>query len=516
MLNVVVVNAPTKKTTVQQFIKSRGVKDFQLVNDATELFQYLMTGTCNVHVFDFFLDMSLINMINDMKESINVLNIYVPDSRIGKPYLTLTDNVSVMPSEVDFLSWFWDQGTCSLNNVLACEAAGKPFYLLNLPQKPMRPKRMLLYISPKKIPAVYANSSGKVIKTKVEQLGVKAFVKGVPITPELATRRQAGIFGEEHRVLDLPQPVEDIPAAPVEEKPVKPKREKPPKPPKPEKVPKPKKEPKPKPEKPAKEPKPEKPVYGKGLDEVVDTNLVNGSFEDSSSHIDTSEVIDTSELDLTNTPSEEVAVEPEVAPEPEVEPEVVKEPEPEPEPEAPKAPRRPKIEINLDAESKGPEKIAPNASRITGLNINRMKISTASTVEDYMVQNGYIDQKTCNELLLEVKRAKTDGKIIRIGDLAAQRGLITLEDLVHITAKVYRMEIIGWDQLESMEVDYSDFTPDRCRQLKFFRTKDDASGNVQIIVSASATTLDSAIRRLYDNPRIRYTLDEYIDKKLEV
>lgn len=533
MLNVVIVNAPTKRSTVQAFIRSRGIKDFQLVTDASELFQYLMTGTCNVHVFDFYLDMSIINTISDMKESINRLNIYVPDSRVGKPYLTLTDNVAVMPSEVDFLSWFWDQNACALTNVLQCEAAGKPFFMFDLPQKPINPDLMLLYIRPKKIKARYANSSGKIINAKVQQLGVSAYMKGKPIQPTLATRRQAGIFSDEHRVLDLPQPIEEEEVHPIvkEPKPKKEKKVKPPKPPKQPKAPKP-----PKPEKPKKEPRPTvikepAPEYDETPVDVVDMEQVHGKFSEVEAQQAERAKIDMSELEaLTSSQEEQVSEQvEEPVEEPEVEPventaqesadgpeaEAESEPEPEPEPE-PARRKRPKVEINMDSAEGEVQKITPHSSKMGGLNLNRIKVSTASTIEDYMVQNGYIDQITCNQLLKEVRDAKAMGKNIRIGDLAVQKGYIELEDLVKITAKVFRMEIIGWSQLESMKVDYSDFTPERCRELKFFRTEDDAQGNVQIIVSASAMTLDNAIKRLYDNPRIRYTLDEYIERKLEM
>ena len=50
--------------------------------------------------------------------------------------------------------------------------------------------------------------------------------------------------------------------------------------------------------------------------------------------------------------------------------------------------------------------------------------------------------------------------------------------------------------------------------MKFFRAPDDTQGNVRIVCSMSAPTLDASIRRLFDSPRILYTLDAYVVKKL--
>ncbi len=611
MQNIVVVNQPNRLNVVRGFMKSRGIERYAIVKDSAELFDYLLVETSNVHLFDFYMDMSLLNTVNDMRDSVNTLTVYAPDARIGEPYLTITDKVFIMPNEVDLLCWYWDSATCNIQNVMACKASNKPFCYISLPNTKIQPSRIRVDVRSRKIPATYQMLSGTLKNTKVDQLNVSVKLKGKPLADFDNIRHQTGIFGSAQRQLDLPatgdsetytgqtttaEPIKHggflewlmfwkhekkvkVPKEPKLKtiKPVKEPKVKPVKEPKVKKI-KPVKEPKVKPIKEPKvktvkqvaEPTSAKPnVYVappvfepivqevKSVDDLVQPTVDKSVKTDEapktkksmfSSHKKSVEVelegketfadgsliddidmqqefaniagriavaedmkIDTSEVIETTQPvvavAEPVAVI-DADPEPET---VVEEPVIVEEPVAVKAPHQ-KIEVVLPTVSNPLETVERKGS---GLKMNKLDLRTYTTVDEYLVGNEFITTAQCTEVLKVVRERSKPGHSAKFGDVALELGFIDTETLVTAVAKVMRIEMIGWKQLEKMSVNYDDFSQSRCQELKFFRTDDDVNGNVQIIASSSISSLDSSIRRLFDSPRIRYTIEAYINIKLK-
>ncbi|MEG2376920.1 MAG: hypothetical protein RSC43_01030 [Clostridia bacterium] len=623
MQNIIMVNQPTRVKIVKRFLESRGISRYAFVKDADELFQYLLVESSNIHVFDFYLDMSILNTLSDMRDSVNTLTVYTPDPKIGEPYLTLTDDIYIMPDEVDLLCWFWDSQTCNLNNVLACRASRKPFCLVSLPQMNVRPERIQVNVQSKAIPAKYSLASGAVKNTKVNQLAVGISVKGKKIIDKGEVRKQIGIFDDTPREIDLPvledgstayagQEFTDKPIStgfsfslPTHEKKIKepkqpkgekqpkaehekfvrrkmyklPKAMKPPKEPKQRKqrvkniplpaddesevlstesvvssipelgiivtvangndvpstphldgpdefITAPKKHDKPKP---IKQSKPAKPtdIFSQPLGEqIVEDNGIEQDFGTLSGKASALEQlnIDTSEADL--------IAENEKLKEDEQRKAQLLADEAErrrileeklaihgPKKDAPVQVEKPKEQ----APKKRIEIVLPTATEDdSSLKRKKPNLRLAgkgsvvyTTIGDYLYGNKLLSFEDHSMITKYVKEMSRPGKPLRYGDVALERGLITADDLVLATAKIYRMEVLTWRQLKDMPVMFDDFTRERCKELKFFRTADDADGNVQIIVSASTTKLDSAIRRLFDSPHIRYTIEQYIDKKLE-
>lgn len=626
MQNLLVINQPNRINAVKRFAQSRGLQRYSIIKDSGELIRSLLVETSNVYVFDYFLDMPLVNTLADMRDSVNTLMVFVPEARIGNIYLNLTDKIHVMPDEVALLQWMWDTQATSLQNVLACRAAGTPFCMVSMPDMNIRPDQIQVNVRPKKIKATYSMTSGAVVSSRVNQLQVGIRFKGKPILQdEYDVRNQVGIFSGASRVADMPEcdlAGDDYVAQQVSSGPItggfsfpfsvsfpkpapKPKKEKPVKEPKPKKekpVRKPKNEPvqeppieetpftpipteevanagmqvtaapewatapketekntpweapqfshedgKPKEhklpwathtKKPKQEVSDEEPVgtldvYGSTTSDV-NMEQVFGVVSAKDKEAAARQEIDTSEADelLKQSKEAEEAQKAEAAAAKAAREEAerlerekkerekaavqpIAEPASASEPTQP-APKRDRITIDLSAATTATDAAPQRDKQRSRMKrrFSNLKSSTYSSVEDYMVGNNMITAKQKMEIMSELNMLRQSGQSVRFYDLVLKHNLCEPEDMVQIIAKVNRMEILGWKQVESLNPIFDEFQLDHCKKLKFFRAPDDSHGNVRIVCSLSASSIDSSIRRLFDTPRILYTLDQYVVEKL--
>lgn len=619
MQNLLVINQPNRINAVKRFAQSRGLQRYSIIKDSGELMRSLLVETSNVYVFDYFLDMPLVNTLADMRDSVNTLMVFVPEARIGNIYLNLTDKIHVMPDEVALLQWMWDTQATSLQNVLACRAAGTPFCMVSMPDMNIRPDQIQVNVRPKKVKATYSMTSGAVVSSRVNQLQVGIRFKGKPILQdEYDVRNQIGIFSSANRVADMPEcdlAGDDYVAQQVSSEPIKGGFSLPfsvsfPKPaPKPKKE-KPVKEPKPKKEKPVRKPKNEpvqeppieetpftpipteeatniapewaaapketekntpweapqfshedgkskenklpwaiptkKPKHEAADEEPTGTLDVRGS---TTSDVNMEQVfgvvsakdkeaaakqeIDTSEADelLKQSKEAEEAQKAEAAAakaareeaerieREKAEQQANAQPIAEPQPETTSTPapaKKDRITIDLSAATTATDAAPQRDEQRSRMKrrFSNLKSSTYSSVEDYMVGNNMITAKQKMELMSELSMLRQSGQSIRFYDLVLKHNLCEPEDMVQIIAKVNRMEILGWKQVENLTPIFDEFQLDHCKKLKFFRAPDDSQGNVRIVCSLSASSIDSSIRRLFDTPRILYTLDQYVVEKL--
>lgn len=548
MLNIVLITKPSKQQSIERFIRSRGIVNYITVFDSQELYDCLLTSTCNLHIFDYHMDMSIINTIRDLRDNANSIRVFVTSVEHAQPYLALTDDIFVLPDEFNAMSLFWDSKACEVRNVMAFNAMGVDYYRINNPSRPGMTTKLNLNVYTKDVPLKYKTADGRVVNTRGPQLVVDCKTVSQDISGLLNTRDQSGIFKRRKPSLA------DLPDAPIEEesKPIKEKKVKEPKPPKEKKVkepkppkpikekpvkePKPIKEKPPKPikEKPIKEPKPikEKPIKEpkplkvpkpkkekQPQEEIVkvapekEVILYSDDKKAGVSEITaTVETIATKEEAAVETkdffsifqkkPKEPKKLKPE-----KVEPVATETPLVEP-PKVEEPPKVKPIPISFEGftgEGRG--------ARTTGVQRRRINITTTcDSIAQYCLENKFISKEDHDELMKGIQSTRDASRDAQFGDKALANGLITEEQLIKAISSVNCIEVLPWQAIESLELDFSFFTLDKCKEFKFFKVKSDS---VQLIASASITNLNSEVKRLFDNPRIRYTLDAFITKKLE-
>lgn len=501
MKNIVLLNMPQKRQTVDTFLKSRGIQQYQLVKESDDLIKAIvLQSACNIYVFDYYLDISIITTIQSCKDLVNNVLVFVPETRMGHPYRSITNDIHILPNEVDILAWFWDTQACSLRNVVECENCDKPFLQVDLPKKSVYPDRLTVDIRTQAHKDSYSDINGKSIPTKYNTLRVKISAKGKPYARNLDIRKQQGLYSDEEPA--VVEPIVEVAHITKEEvqKPIKPKRELPkfswPKSPKPKKI------------------EPSKDLVVEKQDTIpveghveVDENIKGHDGKIVAGKLSRNVAIDMSEIEqLRKSMAEEhsenkLDLDDEVI---DLVPELFEKVEQE------------SVEETVTVEKiVEPERVVLKVDKPV-LQRSKVTVDTTakpkhcSTVEEYVLVNGYMTEE---QQALVREAVKSSDK--RFAETAIDMGYLTDIDCVTIYSHVYNMEIVPWSIIEAMSVNDKEIPINKFRDMKFFRTEDTSDGDVQLIMSIEITKMDGSIRRVYDNPRIRYTLDRYITEKLK-
>lgn len=495
MQNIVLTNKPNKRGILERFIRSRGISNFIVFTETADigalLSDMLVTSdeAFNLHVFDYFGDLSITNTIRDYRDQINLLRIYVTSIEDARPYLTLTDDVFVMPNEYNVLMYFWDSDACRAKNVSAFDLMNIDYFKVVTPTTLGKTNQLAIDINTQKIPLKYRTASGSIVETTGPQIVVTCKAKSKEVRSYFDTRQQEEVYKHGNRDLaDLPAEVVEVAAPVVKAKSVEMPRE-PVVKEKPDKV---------KPEKQTIQ-KPEKGESDKRKNGIISIfgrlRLKENEHE---------QVPDTVELN---------AAEPLV--EPITEP-VVEEPAPSKvsEPAKPKEEKH-RTEADLPAYIGFSNVKSGKEAAVGKASTHRFSLAEVyDSISQYCIEKKFIDASVGADLIKELSgRPSRDAAF---GNTALERGLITEDQLIEAITQVNHIEILSWEQIEPMELDFTYFSSDKCREFKFFKLKDKSvEDTAQIICAFSLSSIHPEVRRLFDNPRIQYTLDTYITRKLE-
>lgn len=201
MNKVVLVNSAQKIPQVKKFLHLRGVNKYALIQNPEDLGLELMSASCDVFVFDFFMDLSIIQTITDMKEAINDLSVFVSSSDVGRAYASITQSVYVIPKTEDILLNFWDSDACGLNNTVLCELSSRAPVMLNLTRAyPVKTTKLKAVIKSQRINITIEDESGGTVHEGVSQLDFRVTPIGKEIKKSIAIRRQVDDY-----TVDVPE-----------------------------------------------------------------------------------------------------------------------------------------------------------------------------------------------------------------------------------------------------------------------------------------------------------------------
>lgn len=502
MQNVVVTNKRSKRKAIEKFIKSRGITNYIILDNSDDLYDSLLIETCNLHIFDYLMDMSIVNAIRDLRDRANAIHVYVTSVQSAQPYLSLTDDVQVLPEDYDILCFFWDNPACNARNVMAFEATGKSFCKIAPPRSLGQTRRLVVDMATRKMPLKYKTADGRIVNTKGPQIVISCKSKSFDLSNILKVRDQSEVYNHKLRTLD------DLPEESVEvskdteqmldEKKVaeKPKKER-------------KTKAKTKPE-----PKVRTVKGTADSRKTGDTNFF--------SRVETIEpVVQEAEHELDKrVETEEIASAPKSA---EVEETTL--------PSFKEVFARPKKEHKKSGAQKVKETEEQYVSfqGFTGgmggvstpknRRAHKRTLSvTYETIAEYCLAYGYISNGDHDALMEELKDRASKGTLF--GDIALERGLITEEQLIDAITSVMGIGVLTWDEIKDIKPDYSILLKERCQKYKIFkadnRTVPGADDDDDILI-ATTSLVNGAneMGRMFDQPIMKYTLDAYITRKLE-
>lgn len=520
MTHIVITNKPNTRKVIEDFIRSRGIDNFVIFTETSELGELvqamLITSneTFNLHIFDFFGDISLTNAIRDYRDQINALSVFVSCVDDAKPYLTLTERVFVLPDAYNIMSYFWDCDACLAKNVIAFDTSGANFLKLNLPTNTGKTKSLSVDVATQLVPLKYKAANGMIVDTKGTQLVINCKTKTTGIKDKLNVRNQEIVYKRKPTNLDdlAVSPIEEEQSEPIKEKPVKVKA------PKPVKI----REPKP-----VKKEKPPKPIAEKAVsDKPAKGTLFNSFFANLSAKKDAPEnSIEEAVSDETLAEQlreklygkEETVkhyvddVKPEDNKQVDAMVESGQEPVVQPEQEEIISNKQavPTAYIGFNNVKHGTEFSTGKVSRLK-FDLEEVYDSIAQ----YLTSKGLVSNKDAAALSEEI--GSRPSKDALFGSRALQYGYITEDQLIDAITAVNHIEILRWEIIKDMKLDFTYFDVEKCRQFKFFKLQDSASSErVRIVCAFSITGIHPEVKRLFNNPRISYTLEEYIARRLE-
>lgn len=497
MQNIVLTNKPNKRGILEKFIRSRGISNFIVFTETADigtlLSDMLVTSdeAFNLHVFDYFGDLSITNTIRDYRDQINLLRIYVTSIEDARPYLTLTDDVFVMPNEYNVLMYFWDSDACRAKNVSAFDLMNIDFFKVVAPTSLGKTNQLAIDINTQKIPLKYRTASGSIVETTGPQIVVTCKAKSKEVRTYYDTRQQEEVYRHYNRDLaDLPaevveQETPDIQKSVVEEPKEAVVKEKP------------------------KKVKPEKAPVAKP--EKSKSDKRSNGFSVFFSRLKQKDPEVQPELDEPFAAA--IEEESEIAPEPEAT--VTSVPVNNSVADEPKHEVKTKTEVDLPAYIGFNNVKSGKEAAVGKASSHRFSLAEVyDSISQYCIEKKYIDATVGAELIKEL--AGRPSRDAAFGNIALERGYITEDQLIEAITQVNHIEVLSWDQIESMELDFTYFSSDKCREFKFFKLKDKSvEDTAQIVCAFSLSSIHPEVRRLFDNPRIQYTLDTYITRKLE-
>lgn len=490
MTNIVLTNLPSKRKTIEQFISSRGITNFIIFTESTEISELLndmMTtsqDTFNLHVFDFFGDISLTNTIRDYRDQINILRVYVADTECAKPFLTLTDDVFLLP-QFNLLSMFWDCDAFRASNVMAFEASGLDYFKVKMPSKRGKIDDLSISVKTQQVPLRYKTASGSIVETMNQQLVVDCNAKVSNVKDKFDVRRQADVYNNVQRNLN------DLAVAKADDLPPEPKQQ-----PKPDVVS-------------ATGDKKHSGLTGFFARFVSKESIKDLAGEQKEEQTpvedlftETQEAEEQYPVEALSKVAEPIADEVEEVKAEEVKPK-------EPVPEENTKPKESTAYIGFSGVKNGTE------AKVGRATVQRFALADVYTsISQYCVEKGFISVEECSKLAKEVEGKPSKDSLF--GNLALERGMITEEQLISAVTDVNHVEILTWEAIKDMELDFTYFTVEKCKEFKFFKLKDaKGSDRVRIICAFSITSIHPEVRRLFNSPKINYTLDRYILRKLE-
>lgn len=560
MKRLVFVNSNTKLSKIKAFMHMKGIEKYTLLESSRDFREELLINAADIFIFDYYGDIQVIESLMDFVDHVNELSVYAESIHIGKMYSRLSENVFVLPDEIDLFMHFWETPACTLKNALLSDVCDKPTFYVRRPEGLIvKTKKMQVLLDQTLIPVRYMNNIGKAERGKVSQLQVTLKPRGWFVKPEVMVRHQSK-FGERPAVeqteyTPLPVAKPELPVKPT--KPAKPVKEKP------------TKEKKPKPPKPIKEPRKTKRV-AIAEDPVVDTVYVKANEKGSGrDHVQISDEFDNTLILLDNTTSsEDISVEElsasidgakaedfvstenddENIPEgiSESEEETIEEPIETVEESVESAEimeetalavseQKPKKGLfgGLFCGSSKKEKKSKNErffektdvewgsaeiedTQEIGYAIHAYRAHIITKIEDYMLSEKYLTPSQKQQVQEEFNRRQVaQGGDIKFGDIALEMGFIEEEKYCDCISGFRNIEVLHWAHLQKLPVVVDRFNRESYSMERFFETSPTVDGRVRIIASVNSKAIDEKIRKYAEGCVIQYTIDSYITKKLK-
>ena len=118
-------------SSVKQWLYITGRNDALIIDDVDDLFNEILIDSYDLVIFDYKMDLELIDTLRTLEGKYESIQVFVANSKIGEAYLSVTENISVLPKSLNLMVYLWQHPAFSLGNIINAEEAGKDVFSIS-------------------------------------------------------------------------------------------------------------------------------------------------------------------------------------------------------------------------------------------------------------------------------------------------------------------------------------------------------------------------------------------------
>jgi len=125
-VKIVYVSSMRDISSIKTFLSLKGLDNkYTLFTDKEDLLNELLIWKADVFIFMYDNDdYALVEELKTMQDFILNLYVFTNKTRIAKPFISLTENIFIMPKNLNLMLYLWESPVFSLDNMLTAEENG--------------------------------------------------------------------------------------------------------------------------------------------------------------------------------------------------------------------------------------------------------------------------------------------------------------------------------------------------------------------------------------------------------
>ena len=125
---LVYLTSQLDRSSVNQWLYVTGKSDAFFIEEVDALLDEVLAYAYDIIVFDYNMNVELIDALRSIEGKYESIQVFVANSKIGEAYLTITENISVIPKALNLMVYLWQHPAFTLGNILNAEEVHKEVF----------------------------------------------------------------------------------------------------------------------------------------------------------------------------------------------------------------------------------------------------------------------------------------------------------------------------------------------------------------------------------------------------
>jgi predicted nucleic acid-binding Zn-ribbon protein len=205
MRTLVINNVTSLNPQVHEYLSLRAIESYEIVNNTNNADEVLEAETCNVIVFDGYLDVSIIELLSEDFKSVNDVRVFCKSINAGRAYSNITQDIFVLPPDnSDTIINFWDSSVFTLRNSILCESFRHNLIVNHCKSGALvKANKLQMCYTLSESSVTYKNNNNQSVRIKIYQLLIESSISGDVIKSQSNVRHQPGTRNHLSALLDF-------------------------------------------------------------------------------------------------------------------------------------------------------------------------------------------------------------------------------------------------------------------------------------------------------------------------